>query len=213
MISQASISRFIRKIGYSSFEEFKECFEREFDQLYDVRNYQHTLLCEDKEGDTLKEWMFEKAKSNLECTYQALDMEKLKHLAQTLDQARFVSILGDLHVQEICFTLQLDLMARGVPTYMYSSYAIRNMHFEKLKPGGVLLCIAAAHPFISPEERKILETYQNNSDIIKIGILQDPEDSGLFDHVLLYGKPHTLNDGFYSLQYISQLLSETLYTL
>ena len=210
-ISQASVSRFIRKLGYRSFEEFRYHFSRDFETLYMDRKAMHTAMFPDM--NCLYEDVYQRAVSNLNATMQKIDRDVLKRVVTKMDNARSVSICGDDHTLSIFYTFQLDLMARGVPTFLFKNEEIQNMNASALQDGNVLLFLNVFSDFVHPEQLEILQQLRKKSDVYTVGLFQDDGLEDLFDAYVLYGNGGSMNDGFYSLWMLSQIMSELLYAV
>lgn len=212
-VSQASVSRFIRKLGYKSFDEFRYHFSRDLEQLYHNRNNMHTVTFPDR--DCLYEDIYQSAVSNLNATMMKTDRDVLKNVVSRLDNARSVSICGDDHTLSIFYTFQLDLMARAVPTFLFKNEEIQNMNASCLQDGDVLLFLNVFADFVHPEQLEILRQLRKKSGVYMVGLFQDENAQlkELFDEYVLYGNGGSMNDGFYSLWMLSQIMSELLYSL
>ena len=210
-ISQASVSRFIRKLGYSSFEEFPYHFSRDLEQLYHDRKNMHNVTFPDM--DCLYEDVYQRAVSNLKSTLVKTNRDVLKNVVSRLDNARSVSICGDDHTLSIFYTFQLDLLARGVPTFLFKNEEIQNMNASALQDGDVLLFLNVFSDFVHPEQLEILQQLRKKHGVYTVGLFQDDGLEDLFDAYVLYGNCGSMNDGFYSLWMLSQVMSELLYGL
>lgn len=203
--SQASVSRFIKKIGYSSFSEFRFQYVSEFSQLYKFRKSEHESYME-KETSII-DIEYTKALQNLENTKKILDESKIQNIVQILTNADSVTILGDDHCLSDFYTLQLNLMASGIPAFLFKNEEMQTLHAKSLHEGDVVIYLNVARQFLTPPHRKLLTELRQNS-VCLIGIVQDRMLESLFDHCLLYGIEGSFNYGFYSLWYLSQVLSE-----
>ncbi len=212
-ISQASVSRFIKKLGYASFEEFRYNFAKEFEQLYQDRENLHRAMF--PKMDNMYEDIYGRAAANLSSTLQIVDRKQLDRVVRKLDNARCVSICGDDHALSVFFTFQLDLMAREVPTFLFKNEEIQNMNASSLGKGDVLLFLNVCTDFVHPEQFDILKQLRKKKEVDVIGLFQEEDEQfkDLFDEYVLYGIKGSVNDGFYSLCMLSQIMSELLYSL
>lgn len=213
-ISPASVSRFIRKAGYTSFEDFRTSFSRDLEQVYHRRAYDHARTYGKGTADVF-ETIYQQALDNLRATNDSLDREQLRNIAQVLDNAHSVTIYGDEHALADLYTLQIDLMGRGVAAFLFKNEMMQQLHAQNLSEGDVVLFVTVAQDFIRSGQMTILKELHERKGITLIGLSQDdePEFRTLFDHFVLYGLPGSLNDGFHSLWYLSLLMSELLYEL
>ena len=213
-ISPASVSRFIRKAGYTSFEDFRTSFSRDLEQVYHRRAYDHARTYGKGTTDVF-DTIYQRTLDNLRATNESLDREQLRNIVRILDKAHSVTIYGDEHTLADLYTLQLDLMARGVAAFLFKNEVIQELHAQNLGDGDVVLFATAAQEFVRSEQMAILRELHTRNGVTLIGFSQDdePEFRALFDHFVLYGLPGSLNDGFHSLWYLSLLMSELLYDL
>ena len=96
-ISIASVSRFVQKIGYSSFQDFKDgldYFIRNLNMVRTVSNMQQFMRTS---LDNLADSLYVEAISNLRQTKLNLDMEKLVAITKLLLNSRSVTFIGDTH--------------------------------------------------------------------------------------------------------------------
>ncbi|MBQ9006544.1 MAG: MurR/RpiR family transcriptional regulator, partial [Atopobiaceae bacterium] len=212
-ISPASVSRFIKKAGYASFEDFRTSFSRDLEQVYHRRAFAHATVYGGGTKDIF-ETIYQNAIENLRATYESLDHDLLWQIVRLMDNARTVVIYGDEHALADLYTLQLDLMARGVATFLFKNEEMQAMQAQHVGEGDVVLFAAVASTFVRPDQRLLLEGLHRLDGVTSIGLCQDDEGvSELFDLFYPFGQPGTLNDGYHSLWLLSLLMSEMLYEL
>lgn len=210
-ISPAAISRYIRKMGYASFEDFKMNFDsslyqiRLYRQLHYMQQYHH-LSCRQ-----MADHIYEDALANLKATYEQLDLEKIKALIQKMKQSNSVMILGDDHTLSDFYTFQLDLLFWGIPAYLYKQHEIQKMQADRMDDKSIVLYLNVCEDFIMPQDWDILR-HMHQKGAFLTGIFQENNEkiSALFDEIFLYGVPHSVNSGFQSLFFLSQIFSEIL---
>lgn len=214
-ISPASVSRFIRKVGYASFGDFRTSFAREIEQIYQDRCRMHADSFADEDPGSVFDLMYQRALDNLQATYDHLDRQELWTIVRILDDARSVTIFGDDHVLSDLYTLQLDLMARGVGTYLYKNEEMQVRHAQHIRHGDVILFLTVSQLFVRPDQREVLQAIHERREAVTIGFSQDEDEdfARLFDHFMVFGRPGTTNEGFHSLWFLSTLMSEMLYEL
>ena len=127
-ISIASVSRFVQKIGYSSFQDFKDgldYFIRNLNMVRTVSNMQQFMRTS---LDNLADSLYVEAISNLRQTKLNLDMEKLVAITKLLLNSRSVTFIGDTHEMIDFYTVQLDLVANEVPAYLFDLQEFQDIH-------------------------------------------------------------------------------------
>lgn len=207
--SQASISRFIKKIGYPSYQDFRNTFLRSLDDLWFLRKNRVAMNYDNV--DEVIERNYACAIDNLKQTYSCLDRESLERIVRRLLSSRSVTIIGDDHVLSIFYTVQLDLLANGIPAYLFKNEEMQMLHVESLGEKDVLLFLTVSMNFIRPEQCKMIEDLQHKATLM--GFFQENDDAyrKMFDEYYVYGRENTAIEGFYSLLLLSRLISEMLY--
>lgn len=143
-ISQASVSRFIRKLGYASFDDLRNSFVREMEQIYLNRDSYHRRSYAASTRETLFDDVHERAIANLQQTVSSIDRDELWECVQLMDNARTVTIFGDDHAISDFYTFQLDLMARGVGSYLFKNEESQHLHLRNLEAGDVTLFLTVS---------------------------------------------------------------------
>ena len=87
------------------------------------------------------------------------------------------------------------------------------MNASALQDGDVLLFLNVFSDFVHPEQLEILQQLRKKHGVYTVGLFQDDGLEDLFDAYVLYGNCGSMNDGFYSLWMLSQVMSELLYGL
>lgn len=212
-ISQASVSRFIKKMGFKNYQDFRESFQKALLEIKLNRKLSHvTMFPYDKEHQ-IAEQLYEQALENLKMTKETLDLNKLNAIIELFRNAKSVTFYGDDHALSIFYTLQLDLLANGIPAYLFKTAEMQHLHSEFIKDGSVVVFLNVYTGFITPSQRKMLREIRTNKNIMMIGFTQEYKESWdeFFDVVVRYGVRNSVNNGFYSLQYLCQILSELFY--
>lgn len=211
-ISPAGVSRYIRKIGYDSFEDFKLHFESSLMEIQLNRQLQHTRQYQYGSKGKIADQIFQETNENLQATYKKLDLMKIEKIIQKMRSASSVTILGDDHTLSDFYTFQLDLLFFKIPAYLYKQKDVQVLQTAKLDQNAMVLFLNVYTGFISEQEWQILENIHQEKHAFLVGLFQDQNDRAarLFDEVLLYGIPNTVNDGFYSLSFLSRIFSEIL---
>lgn len=211
-ISQASVSRFIKKSGFSSFQQFKETCHRGMPGVQHHREMFHMMRFNLKDDQSICDDIFNDLMANLQATKDSLDINKLKQILKKMKQARSVSFYGDDHTLAQFFTLQIDLLVNQIPSYLFKKDDIQEIHSSFLKENDVVVFLNVSLDFITPNQKNmLLQLKKQGAYLVLIGQETNDEIDQYFDDVYLYGKEKTYNFGFYSLQYLSQIMSELFY--
>lgn len=212
-VSETSVHKFIKKVGFKNFDEFRMVFFLAVAQMNTGRNLMHMHDHGKIESfDQLVTSIYSRAQANMIETVKLIDFYQLKQVVDQLLSANTVTFIGDEHTLSDFYTLQLDLLGMLVPSYLFKRTDIQINHMSRLKEGDVIIYLNVFKGWFSETERESMKIAHDNK-ATTIGFFQetDNEINELFDQVILYGIKDSHNQGFYSLYFISQILSEMIY--
>lgn len=207
-ISQASISRFIRKVGFDNWSDFKECCSGSCKEMIQKR-----LLFLDTKRQSIqntKDSIYANALVNIKATYTVFDEDKIALVLSLIDKASEVIFMGDEHALSIFYTLQLDINFTGKPAYLYKNGGIQENIPHRCKEDSLIIFISVENNFIGPSIIDTLNRVKEKHGTILMLTQQDAVDLIPYDYQIKYGIKNSVNDGYYSLFYISQLLSDII---
>lgn len=212
-ISQASVSRFIKKMGFKSYQEFRESFQKALLEMKLNRKLSHVTMFPYPSEDYIYDKLYEEALNNLIGTRERIDKKQLAELVSILKKANSVTFYGDDHTLSIFYTLQLDLLANGTPAYLFKTEEIQKLHSDFLQDDDIIVFLNVYTGFVTSRQKKMLKRIRKNKQIKMIAFSQENNEAWdhFFDMVIHYGLSNSINNGFYSLLYLSQLLSELYY--
>lgn len=210
--SPASVSRYLRRMGFASFKQFSGSYQKSLVQLNLRRQLAHHTRFGDTDVEDLRRQLQLEAAENLSATSARLKSSRLRAISERIRNADTVTLLGDDVSLALFSTFQMDLMAAGIPCFSYRTQEIQMRHLRSLRQRDVLLCACFRNSMLETPLRNQLQKLRRRN-VFRIGILQDedPETERLFDETLHFGRADRGVEGFYSLLYISRLLSEMLY--
>lgn len=212
-VSETSVHKFIKKVGFKNFDEFRMVFFLAIDQMNTGRNLMHMHDHGKIESfDQLVTSIYSRAQANMIETVKLIDFYQLKQVVDQLLSANTVTFIGDEHTLSDFYTLQLDLLGMLVPSYLFKRTDIQIDHMSRLKEGDVIIYLNVFKGWFSKTERESMKIAHDNK-ATTIGFFQeiDNEINELFDQVVLYGIKDSHNQGFYSMYFLSQILSEMIY--
>jgi len=207
--SEASVSRFIRKCGYASFQDFRQNYQLFMVQLRLSRKVEGLRTNQTRDYEEIAQIVYNRMKYNIERTKENVKPERLMDLIHRFRNASSVTFLGDDHTLSDFYTLQLDLLAAGIPSYLFKNREFQKIHAKSLQPGDLLVYLNVHTDFMTSTEKKIMLDLHEKG-VALVGMYQEePEGmTDLFDDLILYGAAGSKNDGFVSLWYLSRTLSE-----
>ncbi len=213
-VSQTSVSRFIKKAGFPSFQNFRSSFGKSLEQLHMTRQMHHYRHYGALEDEALKDRLFQIALKNLTSTKEKLNISRLEMLIERMRSAKSVTFFGDDHTLAVFYPLQLDLAAAGIPAYIYKLQDIQSLHAESLGEGDVVIYLNVHSEWMTVAERAFFSKLRVHRKAYLVGFFQETDDEieSLFDEKIVYGVPASKNRGFYSLQFIQRIMAEMMYS-
>ena len=232
-ISQASVSRFIRKAGFDNWQDFRECCSGACREIGQRRYYTGTAhqpadnrqqVVDRKAANSdstrhsadtgmirsMSDTIFSNIIANLDATRNGMDYGALDEVISKISSAREVIFIGDEHALSIFYTLQLDLMFTGIPAYLYKNIDVQSEMATRVKKGSAVIYLNIENNFINPKNAQAICKMREAGAYVIVFSQQDCKDLVDYDFVYNYGLPGSANDGYYSLFFLSQLLSNAL---
>lgn len=219
-VSQASVSRFIRRAGFASWQEFRYKCE----QAPEIISLKRKIISSEQYGKSNKGQVinkrFESVIDNIKETKDNIDIDKLERIVCELKKADRVSVVGDNQALSLFSPFQMDMLINGIPVYLYFNSEIKSMDSEFINENSICIMATTDSDFVSDSEIKLIKSAlskgskvivftQSKSDIAKeLGLNQKCARNIL---IYQYGIEKTFNDGYYSLFYLLQIISEMLY--
>ena len=154
--------------------------------------------------DNLADSLYVEAISNLRQTKLNLDMEKLVAITKLLLNSRSVTMID-------FYTVQLDLVANEVPAYLFDLQEFQDIHSDFFKDGDTLVLLNVSNDFYSEIQKRVVEKASQKNLKLVVFAQDDLAEQKIFDYIYQYGIPKSINDGYYSLFYLSQIISELIY--
>jgi len=208
-ISEASVSRFIRKCGFDSFQEFRDTYQISLVELKMGRKIRAMSQYKTREDEKLVKLLGERLKENLAVTVESVSPEDLRAMVNLLLGASSVTFIGDDHTLSDFYTLQLDILSAGIPAFLFKNREFQVIHAGTLKKGDLVVYLNVCLDFMTAAESRMLGELKKNG-VTLAGLFQEttPAQEKQFDLILKFGIEESRNDGFVSLWYMSRILSE-----
>ena len=119
-LSTASVSRFFRRCGFESFQQFKHQLAQFFAERR-LRQIRHLLTAfHGKNAQAMAQQLYQEATVNLQCTMEQLDLDLLRQVVKKIQNSRTVYFVGDNRDMHCFYSLQLDLLCNGQAAYFYN---------------------------------------------------------------------------------------------
>ncbi|MBR5637001.1 MAG: hypothetical protein IKW81_08755 [Pseudobutyrivibrio sp.] len=206
-ISQASISRFIRKAGFDDWKDFRESCSGSCREMLQMRKLFSSKR--DNVGEIADD-VYERIISNITATKKCLDSSGIEYIIDLIEQSKEVFFVGDEHALSDFFTLQLDVVFSGTPAYLYRNSDIQQSFANRLSKDSLIIFMFVDNNFILPEQVELIKRAKEKGSTVVIFSQQDCLPEIECDYFYKYGKSNSVNDGYYSLFFLSQVMSELL---
>ena len=107
--SPSSISRFLKKIGYSSYSDFKEKVSIDY-ALYKPHTYSKSIDLDTLIQDTI---------NDLDKANASIDLPRLRQLCKLILTSASVTLVGDYHSLEVFRVLYFTILMLGIPCFIF----------------------------------------------------------------------------------------------
>jgi DNA-binding MurR/RpiR family transcriptional regulator len=198
-ISESTVVRFASGIGYSGYPEFQkaleDCVKGKLSNIQRI---------DAKYGRS--------SQSEILTSVLSADIEKLQDIVRIFKREQNVMIAGDTR-ELACFNLfQLDLACQGISALFKNINDISGSFAGYLRNEKCALCLISVYKGWYTEEIRTLANQAKQYHHPVILFTQDEAvASDDMDLVFTYGIPGSINDGYYSLHYLADMMSAMLY--
>lgn len=138
-VSDASVVRFCKSIGYKGFQEFKICAAME---LIPSGQQYHPKLQRDDGPEQICQKIFSTEITALQRTLQALDMETIGRVGQVLSRAVRISFAGTGASMMVCKDAHHKFLQVGIHVSAAEDKDVQLMEAALLHPGDVLFAVS-----------------------------------------------------------------------
>ena len=135
-ISQASISRFIQKMGYKNYNQFKNALSL---SIYRINQEHHAQ--EYLDPLDIREQVYQDIASALDCIHD-IDMNHLQRGIDTMKQYQTIIFMGSDLSMAITHILQMGLIALGKNAYTIYNLNYQNDVLDTLDNQSLVICIS-----------------------------------------------------------------------
>lgn len=210
-LSEASVSRFVHKCGFDTFQKFKQQVAM-FLSWRGRRKFQEQLLAHHgKANADIAAQLCESAQANLRETVQNMNFSNLQVIIEQLRRAKTIYIIGDTRDIYCFYSFQLDLLCSGKTVYLYNIDNISKTMLPQMDPHTAIVLLSV-HAQWYNEEMAYLCSAAKEKGTYRIIFSQDEPLEGV-DSELCYrfGQEGSVNDGYHSLMILGQMLSVLFY--
>lgn len=210
-LSNSSISRFFRKSGYKSFQDFKVDFDHFLMEAKMERTMENMSKFMKYDADKIADILYERMHDNLKSSREKMDINRLNEIVKCFIQSDHILFVGDLHELECFYPFQIDLLCNNISAYLYE---IDKIQIDKLSEfdGEIVICFLSVY---SEWYYDLLEdlSYESKAKGYKT-IMFGQDNINFVDNLDIfyqYGIEGSMRDGYVTLVYFSELLSQLLY--
>lgn len=207
-VSSSSLIRFIRSFGFENYEDFKLNIG-----LRPSAHYKGMKLLAERKysisrGTRADDRIYAELIDNIRATHDHLNYALIDQIIESILEADSVTFSGDVRDLESFETFINALMSTGIPAYAFHSPDTREHHAKSLTEESVLILLNVSDRSFY-EDGSVQYAIDHNSRIIafsqeKLNI----ESSNIIEY--RYGIPYTDHAGYVSLQYLSEVLTNSL---
>ncbi len=200
-VSQASISRLIKKLGFTGYNEFREKFAI---SQYDMQKRHETPPCQ---YDQLKKETYDRLESALQeiRDYQESDFTDL---IAKIRQYQTIYFIGSELSMAVLRLLQYKLIAQGKNVYNIQNVAYQNEMMEHCKEDALVIAISIDDRWLAQFPLELVQTCKAHTMLWTVK--SDSPHHQCFQEVVYFGKYIGSNIGYHQLMQFEQILFRLL---
>ena len=203
-VSQPTISRFIKKMGYPNYNAFRNAMN-----LSIYTNKLRNPPLHNTDPEAIRKEVKAEIQEALDCI-DSIDIIKLKHIVEIMKDYNTIVFMGSELSMAIAYKLQLGLISLGKNVYnLYSvNYQEQMLHIIEKHDDVLMICISIEGRWISRFED--LKNIKELPYKILWTIEDDPVDANLFDLVYHFGHSVKEDLGYNELMYFILLVNRMI---
>lgn len=202
--SQASLSRFIKKMGYKNYSEFKNSIMLSNYVIEKNNEIQNNLGYEDVLMDVTN--------SIAQCLsyINDLDQRHIERVIEKLKTSQTIIFMGSELSMAITHLLQMALISLGKEAYVIFDYHFQNELLQKIDDDSLIVVISLEQRAYKQIRDNLFQN--NNSNVYKMlwTIDTNHEDIERFDDFIIFGGIVKKNMGYWQLMYFILLMYKLL---
>lgn len=198
-VSTATISRFVRHLGYKNFNQLRDNLEwsNQFKEIFYYMPEMNNLID-----------YKEKVKDSLDHSADLLDERQLSRILSFIHSANIISINAVSVTHAIAFQLQLFLMELNKQVYSYTHIKQQIDLIRSLKQGDLIIILSVRGNFLQEIISELKEAKARHVKIVLLTLTKDIKFAEYIDEILVCGDHEDYEYGYYIfLMYIHYLSS------
>lgn len=201
-VSQAGISRFIRKLGYKNFNDFKA------DLHASVFTMKERTPVIGKDYETAMDDLYEEMKHVAE-GIKTLDRMDVLKTVERLKKYQNIYFIGSELSMNILRLLQLKLISQGKNVYTLYKESYQAETLNKLKDGDLLIAVSMGQRwYVSIADE--LKAKKRHGKRILWTVSEDHQDIEQFDRVVMIGHTDDPNIGYHYLMQFAMMIYQMM---
>lgn len=199
--SQASLSRFIKKMGYKNYSDFKNSIMLSNYMIEKNNEIQNNLKYEDV--------LMNVTNSIHQCLsyIDDLDQRHIERLIEKLKTSQTIIFMGSELSMAITHLLQMALISLGKEAYVIFDYHFQNELLQKIDDDSLIIIISLEQRAYKQIKNNL---FQNTCYKMLWTIDADHEDIERFDDNIVFGGFVEKNMGYWQLMYFILLMYKLL---
>lgn len=205
-VSQPTISRFVKKLGFKNYQEFNMNFFSSIAIAQQIRNNKYRF----ESLEQAIENNYATSLANLASTKDNLDLDLLKKIIDSIKNAKSSVFFGTPESIVHFSRFQRDLVVNSHPSFFFYDSNSQAEHLKLIDSDSCAIFIVLANEYLSLYRGRI--EFLKNQGTTLILFTQDNKDEldNQFDYIYQYGTAGSFRFGDYSLPYIASILSAIL---
>lgn len=202
-VSQATISRFVRKIGFKDYQDFNIHFYKslEISQLIRNKEYQNDSL------QNLIDTRFDNASHNLQETKENLNIDALSSIINLIKATKSSVFFGTPESIAHFSRFRKDLVVNGFPCFFFYDSLSQDEYIKFVDEDVCAIFIILSNDYLNLYMNRILRLKKANAKLILLTQDTFQNQENLFDIIYKYGIVDSYRFGEYSLEYIATAMS------
>lgn len=210
-LSEASVSRFVHKCGFDTFQEFKKQVAT-FLSHRGRRKFQDRLAADyGKSNPQIAQQLAQSAWDNMNETVQNMNFSNLLVIIEQLRRAKTIYFVGDTRDVYCFYSFQLDLLYSGRAAYLYNIDNISKTTLPQMDEQTAVVMLSVKAAWYN-EELAHLCSAAKEKGAYRILFTQDEPLYGVESELIYrFGRSGSSNSGYHSLMILAQMLSSLFY--
>lgn len=208
--SPAAISRFCRKLGYSSLSEFKKCLSISLNNFENGRLKPKGLKAK-KTREEILEISHSEITKELNLTKNSLDLKLIDRVIDLMYRSKHICLFGTLFSQLMCQNLQNSFANIGKLIYIATDVQAQEKLAESLTEDSLAILISPTGKFIVYHEKLWKKIKNSNSKIVTITENKENDYKDDSDYIIYLAPSEYSNQYIPENNYSLMLLIEYLF--